>query len=327
MNRGVSLYSFQEEFFRGALTLEQCVQTAAGLGAPGIEVVAEQMFFGYPVVTDAFCDTWRAWMAQYGVTSFALDMNLDTKRFPGRLLTQQEMIDWVEINLRNAARLGFRYVRANQVTPPEIWADVLPMVEALDLYVGMELHPPFTFEHPRIQAHLEQMDRLHTGRLGLCIDTGIFEKRFSRIKLNYYLRRGAQKRVAEYVEKAYAQGEAGAELLERIDEMHPNETDKILARDAGRMVYTDPRQMVDYKEKILWVHAKFYEMLEDETEYAIPFDEIIDALKACGFDGMICSEYEGNRYIQDLGEVDSVEQVRRQQAMLARLIGEEVRHV
>lgn len=327
MKRGVSLYSFQEEYFRGALSLEQCVQTAAAMGAPGIEIVAEQMIFGYPTVTDAFARDWQAWMARYGATPFALDMNLDTKRFAGRLLTRQEMVDWAAVNLRHAARLGFGHVRANQVTPPEIWADVLPLAEELDLSIGMELHPPFTFDHPRIQAHLAEMDRLGSNRLGLCIDTGIFEKRFSRIKLAYYLRRGAQQRVADYVAAAYAQGEADASLPERIAPLHPNEVDAVLARDVGRMVYTDPRKMIAHRDKILWVHAKFYEMLEDGTEYAIPFDEIITALEACGFDGMLCSEYEGNRYIQDLGEVDSVEQVRRQQAMLARLLGEEAAHV
>ena len=40
-----------------------------------------------------------------------------------------------------------------------------------------------------------------------------------------------------------------------------------------------------------------------------------------GFDGYLSSEYEGNRHIQDAFAVDSVEQVRRQHAMFARLLG------
>jgi len=63
-------------------------------------------------------------------------------------------------------------------------------------------------------------------------------------------------------------------------------------------------------------------MLEDGTEYSIPYDEIVPVLRECGFNGYISSEYEGNRHIQDVFEVDSVEQVRRHQAMLARLLGE-----
>ena len=41
-----------------------------------------------------------------------------------------------------------------------------------------------------------------------------------------------------------------------------------------------------------------------------------------GYDGYLSSEYEGNRHIQDAFEVDSVEQVRRQQEMFKRLLGE-----
>ena len=40
--------------------------------------------------------------------------------------------------------------------------------------------------------------------------------------------------------------------------------------------------------------------------------------------GYLSSEYEGNRHIQDVYEVDSVEQVRRQQEMFKKLLGEEV---
>ena len=45
-------------------------------------------------------------------------------------------------------------------------------------------------------------------------------------------------------------------------------------------------------------------------------------LKQGGYDGYICSEYEGNRWIEDAEEPNSVEQVRRQQEMLKQLIGE-----
>ena len=63
-------------------------------------------------------------------------------------------------------------------------------------------------------------------------------------------------------------------------------------------------------------------MTEDEVEYSIPYDEIVPVLIEGGFDGYLSSEYEGNRHIQDAFPVDSVEQVRRQHAMFARLLGE-----
>jgi hypothetical protein len=51
--------------------------------------------------------------------------------------------------------------------------------------------------------------------------------------------------------------------------------------------------------------------------------KIVPVLVDGGFDGYLSSEYEGNRHIQDAYPVDSVEQVRRQHAMFARLLGED----
>lgn len=55
-------------------------------------------------------------------------------------------------------------------------------------------------------------------------------------------------------------------------------------------------------------------------EYAKP----IEYLKECEFDGYIISEFEGQRFCQDVGEeglIDEVEQVCRHHEMLTRLIG------
>ena len=60
-------------------------------------------------------------------------------------------------------------------------------------------------------------------------------------------------------------------------------------------------------------------MLDNYTEFSIPYDKIIPVLQKGGYDGYIASEYEGNRHIQDVQEVDSVEQVRRHQIMLRNL--------
>jgi hypothetical protein len=43
-----------------------------------------------------------------------------------------------------------------------------------------------------------------------------------------------------------------------------------------------------------------------------------------GYDGHLSSEYEGQRHIEDAFEVDGREQVRRQQEMFKRLLGETV---
>ena len=84
IKRGVSLYSFQEEYFLRKMSLEDCIAAAAKMGALGIESIAEQMMPGFPNLSDAFYDQWHGWMAKYGTTPTCHDMFLDTKKFKGR---------------------------------------------------------------------------------------------------------------------------------------------------------------------------------------------------------------------------------------------------
>jgi hypothetical protein len=73
---------------------------------------------------------------------------------------------------------------------------------------------------------------------------------------------------------------------------------------------------------ILHCHGKFWEMLPEYREYSIPYEEIVPVLIKGGYNGYIDSEYEGALWTADAGEVESIEQVRRQQVMLKRLLGE-----
>jgi hypothetical protein len=61
-------------------------------------------------------------------------------------------------------------------------------------------------------------------------------------------------------------------------------------------------------------------MTPDCTDPSIAYDEVIPQLVKAGWEGTLSSEYEGNRWIQDVEDVDSREQVRRQHVMFERLI-------
>src|SRR4051812_50218830 len=121
IKRGVSLYSFQEEYFLRTLTLEDCIRVAGDIGARGIEIIPEQSIPGFPQLTDEFVDTWFTWMDKYGTTPVATDLFLDTKLYPDRRLTLQEQIASVHRDIDIAVRLGARGIRATTNTPPGAW--------------------------------------------------------------------------------------------------------------------------------------------------------------------------------------------------------------
>lgn len=93
--RSVSLYSYQEEFFFGRLTLEGMIAEAAKTGARGIEFLAEQYAPDeYADPSDLFINEWNEWMDKYGVTPSCLDIFGDFKMFYNRDLTKKEQLDF-----------------------------------------------------------------------------------------------------------------------------------------------------------------------------------------------------------------------------------------
>ncbi len=77
IKRGISIYSFQEKYYRGELSLEGCIATASQMGVRGIEMLPDQMIPGYPSITfnlsDEFIAQWREWLVKYGVSPIAFD--------------------------------------------------------------------------------------------------------------------------------------------------------------------------------------------------------------------------------------------------------------
>ena len=322
IKRGVSLYSFQEEYFLRKMSLEDCIAAAAKMGALGIESIAEQMMPGFPNLSDAFYDQWHGWMAKYGTTPTCHDMFLDTKKFKGRLMTEAEMLASVIRDLKHANRLGCTVMRCIVTTPPEIMAKAAPYAEQYNVRMGLEIHAPFNFDHEWIRRHLDTYAQVGSPYLGILPDMGIFEKRYPRVRSDRYIRRGAHPHIIQYISDAYAQHQRLDSLIDDVKKMGANDLDLAMANDIQHMTYVNPRRLLEYMPLIFHIHAKFYEMLEDYTEYSIPYHEVVAVLVEGGYTGYLSSEYEGNRHIQDAYEVDSVEQVRRQQVMLSKLLQE-----
>lgn len=322
IKRGVSLYSYQEEYFLRKMTLEDCIAASAKIDALGIESIAEQMMPGFPNLSDTFYDQWHEWMDKYGTTSICHDMFLDTKRYKGRMMTDEEMMDSVLRDLKHAKRLGCSIVRSLANMPPHILEMAAPYAEEYDIKIGIEVHAPFTFKHEPMQRHYEVMEKVGSPYLGFVPDTGIYEKRFPRVRSEHYIRRGAKPDIVHFLCDAHENGEDLTKIEPEVIKMGGAELELSLLNDLKRLIFDDPQQLLDYMPRIIHIHAKFYEMLDDGTEYSIPYEEIIPVLIEGGFSGYLSSEYEGNRYIQDAFEVDSVEQVRRQQVMFKQLLGE-----
>ena len=322
IKRGVSLYSYQAEYFLRTLSLEDCIRESATFGASGIEIIPEQSIPGYPRLTDEFVDTWFSWMDKYGTTPVATDLFLDTKLHPDRWLTLEEQVASVRRDIDIAVRLGATVIRAIINTPPEVMEGAAPYAEEKGIRLLLEVHAPFHYGHPWILQHLEVMHRTGSPALGLMPDMGTFVERFPRVVSDRALRDGAKPALVDLIVGTYDDHGDTHALMDIVNYRGGGPVEFGLARQATHYIWTDPRSLLPHMSLIGHIQAKFYEMTDDGVEYSIPYDQIVPVLLEGGYDGYLSSEYEGNRHIEDAFEVDSVEQVRRQHAMFRRLLGE-----
>jgi hypothetical protein len=119
--------------------------------------------------------------------------------------------------------------------------------------------------------------------------------------------------------------------VKRFTDQHvpnPSEIDYTVVSEALMLSRTSPDTLRQIADKVIGVHGKFYNMSSvpgrpgQFQDISIDYGSGIAALQQGGFDGYINSEYEGQRYFQDRGRaelMDEVEQVRRHQEMLRRL--------
>lgn len=324
IKRAVSLYSFQEEYFHRTLSLEQIIATCAQLGVQGIEILGDQMIRGYPNIPDEFVRQWHGWMDKYGVEPACLDNFLDWNKFKGRVMTEDEQVESMTLDILNAKKLGIPVIRVIHDVKPIIMERLAPAAEKHKIKLALEVHAPSDLDSPFEQELYEVFRRVQSPYVGFAVDFSLYTKRLPRIISERYKREEMKPEIVEYLVNGYNSNtlERGAQLPAKILSMGGREVDIRWAFMGTHMISANPRKMLDFMPYILHIHGKFWEMLPDYTEFSIDHKEVIPVLLEGGYKGYISSEYEGNRWLHDALPIDSTEQVRRHQVMLKNLLGE-----
>ncbi len=324
IKRGVSLYSYQNETFQGKMTLEDCIRTSAELGAKGIEVIGEQSFWGWPEmgVAEADIANWHALIKKYDCVPVSHDYMLDYKRYKGRPMPFEEQVASVKKDIDFGAALGTPFIRSLVSIAPEVLVAAAPYAEEKGIKLLTEVHAPLHFDHPWIIRMAEMFQKSGSPALGFLPDMGMFLHAFPPVWRAKFERLGVPAHIADYIVKAFEDRVLSEYVILEVQQMGGTGPAIAMAETLRHNAAYEPKRMLDYMPMIHNIHGKFYEMTADYVEPSIPYDEIVAVLNQGGYAGYICSEYEGNRWIEDAEEPDSVEQVRRQQVMLAKLIGE-----
>ena len=333
IKRGVSLYSYQQEYYSGRLDLEGCVRTAVETtGAKGIELIYEQMPLErypdaiYPDISDKGVGKWKELMDKYGTVPTCMDSFIDSMIYPGRISYVQEQVQMMIQDIKLASKLGFSCIRVLALVAPEVLEQSLPAAEDYNVAMGLEVHPPHALDSRWMMNVAELAHKHNTNKIGLIPDFGIFMNGINGAQLQAAKMTGERDEVIEYVKEAVGQKLPYGQIIAKAKEMGAGQRIISALSQASMMNrYSEPELLRDLADVIVHIHGKFYRMDENCRETSINYSEPIKVLKEAGWDGYICSEFEGQRayHGQDCPyEEDEVEQVRRHHVMLKELIGE-----
>jgi sugar phosphate isomerase/epimerase len=281
---GVSLYSYTSEY-GVTMTLDDCVEDIAEMGAAGLEILGEAHVEDYPSPSTQWVDAYHARNERLGLTPTCLGSWIDTRRFPGRAMTVDEATAQLETDLRLASLLGFRYLRPKlgvvtfDLEPDPVWLPsterVLDLASELDIVICPEIHWPSTIKSKVVDDYVALIERTGTEHFGLLIDTGVFHKTM------HHRQGGTASRL----------GEGSA---------RPPVTPVVPVSDLeGVMPY------------VVHVQAKFYEIDDELVDDHIPWEEFLGVLVRHGWSGWLSSEYEG-----DYAVGRTSDQLRRQHALI-----------
>ena len=244
-------------------------------------------------------------------------------------------VELLSADLRLTHRLGFPLVRLVSRTDPAVIRPALPLAEKLGVSMAVEVHAGMSFDHPLTAAWIKEMKELDNPHVGLVVDFGIYCHRHPRVAANYFRSLGVSEDVIAYIDDIYERGSDGRQAFPR-DPSSPD-ADRYLFPDDLTRLFKHPLDefyammssgyentpLDTLDEYLPWIksfHAKFWEITEEGEEYSIDYGRIFTRLNRLGFDGYVCSEYEGQRFVIPGEPIKDLEQVGLHQDLMSRHI-------
>ncbi|MCI3270755.1 sugar phosphate isomerase/epimerase family protein [Streptomyces cylindrosporus] len=302
---GVTTYSFTPQYHGLELSFEDIVRRIGSLGiGPGLEIVGFQSIKGFPEIPDDFVRLFRGLVDEYGLEPSCLAVNADLGLLPDRLLSPQEMADYLAPQVRAAAELGFPAVRLQKPAAPEAVELLLRVAEKEQVKMGFEIHAPDSVHSDWVMALRELYARLDSPYLGFIPDFGSSTRRVSPSVWEEYRRRGVSQEALDTLDARWNEIHASdqrpseSELMGEFSELthslglgafaHP-----LAMFCAGIHGHQDPQDWAEIGSQIIHVHSKFFGFDEDGDEPAIPLADLLKVLVDAGYTGYLSSEWEG----------------------------------
>lgn len=316
---GATLFCFSLEYAQGVFSFEDCVRTAAELGAEGYEIVATQMIPSYPFVDDNFLGIVNDCRAKYGIGPVSYGANTDRGMLKDRDLTEEEMLERSILDIKSAQKLGCSVVRAQYLLSPASLGKLAPYAELYNVKVGIEIHNPEYPSSPIMQEYLKAIEQSGSSYIGFVPDFGCFATRPNKMMWDNALKAGAKLSHLQLAEKLRRSDTPLEEAEKTMLEAGASEA--AMTAFSGMYSYMQFSEHPDFEglKRIMpycvHFHGKFHYLYENNREASIPYEDILPIIKNSDYEGYIVSEFEGH------GFADATEMTRRHQIMMRELLG------
>ncbi|HEU0181853.1 MAG TPA: sugar phosphate isomerase/epimerase [Agromyces mariniharenae] len=306
--QGVTLYSFTRAFHGREYDLEGLIRKVAADGyGPGLEIIGFSSFRGFPEIDDRFAGRFRDLVDEVGLVTTSLAVNADIGIHRDRLLTQDELIEYMRRQIEAAAKLGFPIARVQISLTPDSMEQLAPIAERYGVTLALEVHADQYASHPRILALRDRYEQVGSPFLGFTADWGATVTGFAPSLLEAYRRRGASDELlAEVVDLWNTFSEQGPPADQAEHGQRFGAFIGLAARNGRPDLGIDvaingtglfgPARVDDWLEIMPWirhVHGKFFGIDERGEEPSVPVRDLVKLLVDNGYSGAISSEYEG----------------------------------
>jgi len=329
--QGVTLYSFTRAFHAREYDLEGLIRRVAADGmGPGLEVIGFSSFRGFPHVDDAFADWFQGLVAETGLVLTSCAVNTDVGIRRDRLLTDDELIAYMEQQIEAAAKLGFPLARVQISLTPDSMEKLLPVAERLGVTLAIEVHAHHHSQHDLVQALVERYEKLGSPLLGFVADWGTTTTGLAPSMVEAYHRRGASPEFLadaaalwnQYYQEGPPMNDAShggrfGAFIELAARHGSPELGVDLAINATGLF--GPARVESWRDLMPWVrhcHGKFFGIDDSGEEPSVPVRDLVALLVDSGYNGAISSEYEGWHwnYWDDAFEIIAGEQALQRDA-------------
>lgn len=328
---GITLYSLTLEYRAGKYTFEELLRKAGDLAVgPPVELVGFQSIRGYPTISDDFALRFRRLLDETGLRPSCLGANVDTARRRDRHMTDEETVDYLNVQIEAARKLGFPVMRIQFGARPDALRIVAPIAERAGVKLGMEIHAPHSVDHPTVLALRELYDEIDSPYLGFIPDFGASARAIPAGAIAQQRRLGTPADEVELVITAWNGVRAGevSPFVARRDLMHELES-RGAGSDALQFAWTaltlwgtqPPEQWAEIMPRVVHVHGKFFDIDENGDEPSVDYATLMRVFVENGYSGTISSEWEGSGWADD---PDGFRMVAAHQRLLRRHLSQDV---